>query len=94
MLELGPGEQEEHVALGARVSQVASLAAFLGPRSAWTAGAAKGIESAHFLEVDPLWEWLRPRLRPGDLVLVKGSRGMRLERMVEKLTGVSASGGH
>jgi UDP-N-acetylmuramoyl-tripeptide--D-alanyl-D-alanine ligase len=94
MLELGPGEQEEHVALGARVSQLASLAAFLGPRSAWTAGAAKGIESAHFLEVDPLWEWLRPRLRPGDLVLVKGSRGMRLERMVEKLTGVSASGGH
>jgi hypothetical protein len=25
---------------------------------------------------------------------VKGSRGMRLERMVEKLTGVTASGGH
>jgi UDP-N-acetylmuramoyl-tripeptide--D-alanyl-D-alanine ligase len=94
MLELGPGEQEEHVALGGRVSQVASLAALLGPRSAWTAGAAKGMESAHFLEVDPLWEWLRPRLRPGDLVLVKGSRGMRLERMVEKLTGVAASGGH
>ena len=87
MLELGPGEQEEHVALGAQVSQVAALAAFLGPRSAWTAGAARGIESAHFLEVEPLWEWLRPRLRSGDLVLVKGSRGMRLERMVEKLTG-------
>ena len=94
MLELGPGEQEEHRALGERVSQVAGLAAFLGPRSAWTAGAARGIDSAHFLEVDPLWEWLRPRLRPGDLVLVKGSRGMRLERMVEKLTGVAASGGH
>jgi len=44
--------------------------------------------------VDDLWSWLRPRLRPGDLVLVKGSRGMRLERMVEKLTGVAASGGH
>ena len=40
MLELGPGEEQEHVALGARVSQVASLAAFLGPRSAWTASAA------------------------------------------------------
>jgi len=94
MLELGPGEEQEHVALGARVSQVASLAAFLGPRSAWTASAAKGIESAQFLEVDPLWEWLQPRLRLGDLVLVKGSRGMRLERMVEKLTGAAASGGH
>jgi UDP-N-acetylmuramoyl-tripeptide--D-alanyl-D-alanine ligase len=94
MLELGPGEQEEHLALGARVSQVAALAAFFGPRSAWTAEAARGLESAHFLEVEPLWEWLGPRLRPGDLVLVKGSRGMRLERMVEKLTGVPASGGH
>ena len=94
MLELGPGEEQEHVALGGQVSQVAALAAFLGPRSAWAAGAAKGIESAHFLEVEPLWEWLQPRLRPGDLVLVKGSRGMRLERMVEKLTGVAASGGH
>jgi UDP-N-acetylmuramoyl-tripeptide--D-alanyl-D-alanine ligase len=94
MLELGPGEQGEHAALGTRVSQVAALGAFLGPRSAWTAGAARGIESAHFLEVEPLWEWLRPRLRPGDLVLVKGSRGMRLERVVEKLTGVAASGGH
>ncbi|MGZ6133162.1 MAG: UDP-N-acetylmuramoyl-tripeptide--D-alanyl-D-alanine ligase [Myxococcaceae bacterium] len=94
MLELGPGEQEDHVALGARVSQVAGLAAFLGPRSAWIAGAAPGVESAHFLEVDPLWDWLGPRLRPGDLVLVKGSRGMRLERVVEKLTGVATSGGH
>jgi len=94
MLELGPGEREEHVALGARVSQAAALAAFLGPRSAWTAAAARGIESAHFLEVEDAWRWLGPRLRPGDLVLVKGSRGMRLERMVEKLTGVAASGGH
>jgi len=94
MLELGPGEQEEHRALGARVSQIAGLAAFLGPRSAWAAEAASSIESARFLEVEPLWDWLRPRLRPGDLVLVKGSRGMRLERMVEKLTGVEASGGH
>ncbi len=76
------------------MSQVAALAAFLGPRSAWTAGATRGIESAHFLEVEDAWTWLGPRLRPGDLVLVKGSRGMRLERMVEKLTGVAASGGH
>ena len=66
----------------------------IGRRSTWTAAAARGIESAHFLEVEDLWTWLQPRLRPGDLVLVKGSRGMRLERMVEKLTGVAASRGH
>jgi UDP-N-acetylmuramyl pentapeptide synthase len=28
---------------------------------------------------------VKARLRPGDLLLVKGSRGMRLERLVEAL---------
>ena len=38
----GPGEQDDHLALGAQVSQVAALAAFFGPRSAWTAGGGAG----------------------------------------------------
>jgi UDP-N-acetylmuramoyl-tripeptide--D-alanyl-D-alanine ligase len=94
MLELGPDELREHAALGAKVAQVASLAAFFGPRSSQAMAPARGIEAAHFEAIEPLWEWLLPRLRHGDVVLVKGSRGMRLERVVEKLTGVAASGGH
>ena len=87
MLELGAGEEAEHRALGGRAAESADLLAFFGPRSAAAFEAAKGgrTEAAHFLEIEPLLGWLRPRLRPGDSVLVKGSRGMRLERVVDAL---------
>jgi UDP-N-acetylmuramoyl-tripeptide--D-alanyl-D-alanine ligase len=38
--------------------------------------------------------WLQPQLRANDFVLVKGSRGMRLERVVEAITGTAQGGGH
>jgi UDP-N-acetylmuramoyl-tripeptide--D-alanyl-D-alanine ligase len=38
---------------------------------------------------------VKERLRPGDVLLVKGSRGMRLERLVEAVGGASPGGeGH
>ena len=36
-------------------------------------------------DVDALWERLRPRLPSDAIILLKGSRGMRLERLVPKL---------
>ena len=47
----------------------------------------------HFEDVTALVAWLAQELRPNDFVLVKGSRGMRLERVVEALTGTSSPGG-
>ena len=91
MLELGAGENDEHARLGALAAGKAFAIAFFGPRS--THGHAQARNSAHFTEIEPLLGWLRPQLRKGDVVLVKGSRGMRLERVVAGLTG-QAGGAH
>jgi UDP-N-acetylmuramoyl-tripeptide--D-alanyl-D-alanine ligase len=95
MLELGPGELEEHRALGERTAGKAQLVAFFGPRSekGFQAASSLGDAAAHFTEVEPLVAWLQPQLKAGDVVLVKGSRGMRLERVVAALTGAAAPGG-
>jgi UDP-N-acetylmuramoyl-tripeptide--D-alanyl-D-alanine ligase len=76
----------------------ASRVAFFGPRSvhALQAARARGMgedAAAHFTEVEPLVSWLKPQLRQGDVVLVKASRGMRLERVVAALTGQAPAGG-
>jgi UDP-N-acetylmuramoyl-tripeptide--D-alanyl-D-alanine ligase len=94
MLELGGGEAEAHRALGALAAERVQKVAFFGPRSAEGLGAAKGVEARHFTEVEPLVGWLQPSLKRGDVVLVKGSRGMRLERVVAALTGHAAGGAH
>lgn len=91
MLELGPGELDEHRKVGAHARGSVALAAFFGPRSAATKDAA-GLGS-HFEQVDALVAWLQPQLREGDVVLVKGSRGMKLERVVDALCGTSSAGG-
>jgi UDP-N-acetylmuramoyl-tripeptide--D-alanyl-D-alanine ligase len=95
MLELGPGELEDHRALGERAAGNAQLVAFFGSRSekGFRAASRLGEAAAHFTEVEPLVAWLQPQLKAGDVVLVKGSRGMRLERVVAALTGAAAPGG-
>ncbi len=94
MLELGAEEELAHRTLGERAAAAAELLAFFGPRSALAHQAARGTESAHFVEIDALIAWLKERLRPGDVVLVKASRSMRLERVVEALTSRAAGGSH
>ena len=95
MLELGEAEGHAHRDLGraAREAGVA-VAAFFGPRSSLTfrefsssssSSSSSSVPAAHFTEIEPLLAWLRPRLVPGDVLLVKGSRGMKLERVVDAL---------
>ncbi len=91
MLELGAAEAEAHRELGreAAAAGLAALATF-GPRSRLVheAALAAGQDASQaFHTEDPaaLAAWVRERLRPGDVLLVKASRGMRLERLVEAL---------
>jgi UDP-N-acetylmuramoyl-tripeptide--D-alanyl-D-alanine ligase len=96
MLELGSHEVREHSRLGKQVAKVAALAAFFGPRSVQAHRAAEmGERAAHFEDVASLTHWLKPKLHAGDVVLVKASRGMRMERVVQELVGAEAKvGGH
>ena len=95
MLELGPGEGELHRGVGAEAAglPVARLFGF-GPRSRETlAGAlAAGLPPDRTFQTEDvaaLAEAVRGAAGAGDVLLVKGSRGMRLERLVEALKGTT-----
>jgi UDP-N-acetylmuramoyl-tripeptide--D-alanyl-D-alanine ligase len=87
MLELGgPEEERYHRELGeqARAAGVALLVT-VGPRAAWAGEAFSGGEHLHATDAEGAAALLAGRLRPGDTVLVKGSRGVALERVAEGL---------
>ncbi len=85
MLELGPGEAAYHAEAGRLVAAAGwDLLLAIGPRSRGLARAAVeaglAAEAVRTFDSSPeAAEALAGILRPGDLVLVKGSRGMRTE---------------
>jgi UDP-N-acetylmuramoyl-tripeptide--D-alanyl-D-alanine ligase len=90
MLELGPYEEEGHQKVGIRVAACADLLITLGERgrliaeSALSCGMDPGAVTT--LETtDQVVAHLKKLLLPNDVVLVKGSRGMRMERIVSAL---------
>lgn len=95
MLELGERERDAHVALGRTVSAVADLALLFGPRMEFAYNAIRNqrtgrMSAFHFTDRAALIAFVLPKLRSGDLILVKGSQGMRLEAVVAALVDAKA----
>lgn len=91
MRELGAHAQRlhaeiAHAALGAGLNIVAGVGEMADALEA--TGDAR-VLAAH--DVDELWPLLSPRLRPDALILLKASRGVRLERLVPYLTTWAAT---
>ena len=86
MLELGQHAELEHAKIGLAVSDMdfEYLLTF-GPLSRYTHEASKLPFAEHFDSKEILLSSLRHQLKPGDAVLIKGSRGMKMEEIVERL---------
>jgi UDP-N-acetylmuramoyl-tripeptide--D-alanyl-D-alanine ligase len=90
MLELGPYERGGHEMVGLRAAQVVSILLTLGERAHTIAQAARraGMKKnsvIEFDEFDPLIEWLKVNLTKNDAVLIKGSHGLRMDRITSML---------
>jgi UDP-N-acetylmuramoyl-tripeptide--D-alanyl-D-alanine ligase len=87
MLELGATAAQEHAAIGRQLNDfnVDLLLAF-GSLSAEAVRAAdKTITAHHFSEKQELIVELKKQMAAGDVILIKGSRGMKMEEIVEEL---------
>jgi UDP-N-acetylmuramoyl-tripeptide--D-alanyl-D-alanine ligase len=94
MLELGEQGPALHAACG-RAAAEASLDLVAGVQGnaehLATAACAGGVASLFLPDAEAAGRWLIQHLAPGDVVLVKGSRGVHLERAIEALTNHAAS---
>lgn len=89
MLELGPRTAAEHYKVGRIAAEKADVILAYGPESnrmlagALTGGMANERVRA-FTEKAPLVAVLKQMAKPGDVILFKGSRGMRMEQVLEQ----------
>jgi UDP-N-acetylmuramoyl-tripeptide--D-alanyl-D-alanine ligase len=97
MLELGEGHESGHRAVGEMAAAVADLLVVVGDRATGIAdgAVAAGLAPGRIVRTatrETALEVLRPRLRDGDVVLVKASRGIELDLLVDALRAELAAG--
>lgn len=95
MLELGALEAELHARVGEVAARLGvSLLVTCGSRMRAAAEEARELGCDFVLEVDDAVEAIEPVrafVQPGDVVVVKGSRGLRMERVVAALESRGSS---
>ena len=88
MLELGPEGATLHESCGVRMAEL-GLDVVIGvrglARQIVDGAAGGGAEAMFFATPEEAGGWMREHVRAGDAVLVKGSRGVRLERALAML---------
>lgn len=90
MLELGKHTKEAHENIGKIAKDNAEILIVVGPRAKDIKNGALGAgmkkeKILEFLDSREAGEYMKNYIKKGDLILVKGSQGMRMERAVELL---------
>jgi UDP-N-acetylmuramoyl-tripeptide--D-alanyl-D-alanine ligase len=97
MLELGPSGEELHAQSGRLMGEsgVDFVIGVRGMARHIVEGAAAASVDAEFVATpEEAGEWMRRNLKLGDVVLVKASRGVRLERALETWMGKPVGSSH
>lgn len=90
MLELGKYTEEEHRQAGERLSKIIDILVVVGPRAKFIAEGAidNGFKKENIYNFDSSTEtgtFLESIVKKGDITLIKGSQGVRLEKAVEMI---------
>jgi UDP-N-acetylmuramoyl-tripeptide--D-alanyl-D-alanine ligase len=86
MLELGPASKDMHYATGREIAGrgIDFLLGVRGLARAMADGAKQAGAQAEFVDTpEQAGEWLARETREGDVVLLKASRGVKLEKALE-----------
>ena len=93
MLELGPQAEALHRAAGEEMVGLDGVLGVRGLAAALIEGArSRGIAAEFVATPEEAGKWLRETLREGDVVLLKASRGVRLERALDAVREDEATG--
>jgi UDP-N-acetylmuramoyl-tripeptide--D-alanyl-D-alanine ligase len=90
MLELGQYERTGHELVGSRAAEVVNQLITVGPRARIIAESAlvKGLPAASITSVDTVSQvidHIKSQFGEGDVVLIKGSHGLRMDRIVSDI---------